>query len=105
MAQAIYKGDNTGAFGNNFITINLENPLSYTITKAIFVCSRIQKTFENPVFPLVINFNSDETNILFEGNNTCYLIVFDSEGRQLTCEGTLTFSAKNGVINNGRTCR
>lgn len=99
----IYKSDDTAAFGNNFITINLENPLGYTISKAIFVCGCVQKTFENPVFPIVINFTSEETEH-FRSSNICYLVVFDEFNRQKTCKGTLTFNAKNGVINNGRTC-
>ena len=103
MTGAIYKGDNTGAFGNNFITINLDNPLGYTVSKAIFVCGCIQKTFENPIFPLIINLNSEETANL-RSVNTCYLVVFDSNGLQKTCKGTLTFKAQNGVIGNGTCC-
>ena len=61
MINAIYKGDNTGAFGNTFLTIGLNNPLGYTISKAIFVTGCIQKIYENPVFPLRINFNEEET--------------------------------------------
>lgn len=101
---AIYKNDDTAAFGNSFITINLENPLGYTISKAIFVCGCVQKAFDNPVFPIVINFSSQET-ASFSSANTCYLVVFDELGRQRTCKGTLTFKAQNGVlINGGRTC-
>ena len=106
MTESIYKGDNTAAFGNNFITINLENPLEYPISKAVFICNCITKTFENPTFPLVINFNSSETSKLMS-KNVCYLVVFDSEGRQKTCQGTLTFNAQNGVLpgeTNGTCC-
>lgn len=98
---AIYKTDDTAAFGNRFITINLENPFEYPISKAIFVCGCLKKTFENPVFPLVINFSSQETANL-SVSNTCYLVVYDSEGRQKTCKGTLTFKAQNGVLPDGR---
>ena len=96
-SDSIYKGDNTGAFGNSFITINLENPLEYQISKAIFVCGCIQKEYKNPVFPWVINFTSAETSKLRTAN-TCYLVVFDEEGKQKTCQGTLTFKAQNGVL-------
>lgn len=102
-SNAIFKGDDSGAFGNNFITINLDNPLGYTISKAIFVCGCIQKPFENPVFPLRINLTSQETTKL-RSSNVCYLVVYDSEGRQKTCQGSLTFNAQNGVINNGGIC-
>ena len=103
MTNPIFKGDDSGAFGNNFITINLDNPLGYPISKAIFVCGCIKKTFENPVFPLVINFNSEETETL-RSVNTCYLVVYDSEGRQKTCKGTLSFKAQNGVLPDGICC-
>ena len=103
MTNSIYMGDNTAAFGNNFITINLENPLEYPISKAVFVCNCLTKTFENPVFPLVINFDSKETAKL-RSSNTCFLVVYDSEGRQKTCTGNLTFKAQNGVLPNGGDC-
>lgn len=102
-SNAIFKGDDSGAFGNNFITINLDNPLGYPISKAIFVCGCIQKPFKNPVFPLRINLTSQETTKL-RSSNVCYLVVYDSEGRQKTCQGSLTFNAQNGVINNGGIC-
>ena len=97
MADAIFKGDNTAAFGGTFITINLTNPLEYTISKAVFVCGCIKKEFLNPVFPLTVNFNSGETSKL-RNTNVCYLVVYDEQGRQKTCTGTLTFNAQNGVI-------
>lgn len=106
MTNPIFKSDDTAAFGNNFITINLDNPLNYSISKAVFVCNCITKSFENPAFPLVINFNSQETSTL-KSTNTCFLVVYDSEGRQKTCTGTLTFKAQNGVLpegNNGTCC-
>lgn len=103
MTNSIYMGDNTGAFGNSFITINLENPLGYTISKAVFVCGCFKKTFENPQFPLVINFTSAETANL-RTVNTCYLVVYDEQGRQKTCKGTLTFKAQNGVITQNGAC-
>lgn len=104
MTRPIYKSDDTGAFGNNFITINLDNPMEYPITKAIFVCGCIQKKFENPVFPIVVNFSGKETEKLQGGANTCYLVVYDTEGRQKTCRGTLTFKAQNGVLTQNGTC-
>lgn len=100
--NAIFKGDDTGAFGIDFITIELENPLGNEISKAIFVCGCIQKPFKNPQFPLIVNFDSKETKQLRIGNqNVCYLVVYDAQGRQKTCQGTLVFGAKDGVLNNG----
>lgn len=100
MTEPIFKGDDTSAFGGTFITINLINPLGYQISKAIFVCGCIKKTYENPVFPLTINFSSEETKQL-RPNNVCQLVVFDQYGKQKTCTGKIIFSAQNGVICNG----
>lgn len=100
----IFQGDDTAAFGNNFITINLYNPLNYTISKAVFVCNCFTKTFDDPTFPLVINFDSAET-VKLRSTNTCFLIVYDEQGRQQTCQGTLTFNAQKGALcKNGNQC-
>lgn len=104
MANSIYKGDDTAAFGNDFITISLENPEEEAISKAIFTCGdKIEKVFLDPVFPLVVNLTSEETSIL-NSSNVCHLVVYDSEGRQRTCDGSLTFSAKQGVLPDGNYC-
>ena len=103
MTDPIFKGDNTGAFGNNFITINLVNPDGHEISKVIFVCGCIKKEFKNPVFPLVVNLTSQETDTL-KTVNTCYLVAYDTMGRQKTCQGTLTFKAIPGVIQHGTRC-
>lgn len=92
-----YKGDDTNAFGGNFITIDLVNPYEFEVSKAIFVVGCIKKEFEQPVFPLRVNFNSEESARL-NFKNTAYLVVFDSEGRQQTCKGVLNFPMKEGVI-------
>ena len=97
MADAIFKGDNTAAFGGSFVRINLNNPNQLTVSKVIFVCGCIKKSIENPTFPLTINLDSAETKKLLS-TNVCYLVAYDDQGRQKTCKGTLTFPAKNGVI-------
>lgn len=98
----ITKGDNTAAFGNNYITINLNNPLNYVISKAEFVvnngCPKLQP-INNPNFPIVINFDSQQSTQL-QAQNTGKLVVWDELGRQKTCKGTLVFYAENGVICN-----
>lgn len=93
-----YKGDNTAAFNNNFINIELDNPSEYVISKAEFVCGCIRKTFENPVFPLIVNFDENDTKKL-NFKNTGYLIVWDEQNRPKQCDGCINFEFKNGVIN------
>lgn len=103
MSDPIFKSDDTGAFGNSFITINLDNPNEYIVSRVIFVCGCIKKTFDNPTFPIVVNLTSEETSRL-KTTNVCYLVAYDSEGRQKTCKGTFKFNAQNGVISNGTCC-
>ena len=97
----IYKGDDTGAFGNNFITINLNNPLNYPVSKVEFIingggCLPV-KEYNNPTFPLRINFSREETE-KFLGVNVCRLRAYDENGLRKTCNNSLTFYAQNGVI-------
>lgn len=94
---AIYKGDDTDAFDQNFIKINISNPSDYTITKVIFQCGNIQKVYSHPTFPIYVNFSHEESERLYQ-DSTCYLQVFDSKGRRQTCEGTLKFTANAKVV-------
>ena len=95
---AIYKGDDSAAFGKNFITIRANIPEGHTVTMAKFKCGTLPvMTFPNPTFPLVVNLTPAQTRQL-QQQNTCYLAVYDSEGRKATCKGTLTFVAKDEVV-------
>ena len=88
----IVRGDNTAAFGGNFLTISLSSNIGteIVVTKAVFACGSIKLEFENPQFPLRINLTEEQTATL-NCENTCYLAVWDDEGRKLTCEGSLVF--------------
>lgn len=105
--NAIFKGDDTGALGNHFITIKLKNPELYPISKLKFVvnggCGIAPKeftdenNFQQEEIELVVNFSSVETSKL-NATNTGNLVGYDMENRQFTCPQTLVFTAKNGVI-------
>ena len=97
--ELIFQGDDTSAFGGVLLRINLYNPLDYPIKKAIFVCGCIIKEFDNPTFPIDINFNNEETEKL-RSVNQCFLIVYDMQGKQKTCRGTITIKAQKGVLPN-----
>ncbi len=99
----MYRGDDTSAFGGNFLTINVTNETEQQIAKAIWVCGGLKKEFENPIFPIQLNLNSKETRQLYN-ENTCYLICFDEEGRQKTAEGSLTFNTQAGVYDGECNC-
>lgn len=96
-SSVIHKGDNTAAFGRNYITVEIENPYDVEVSKVEFVCGCIVKEYPNPEFPLRINFNSKETAKL-NYVNTGYLIAYDSKNRPTTCKGSITFYVIDGVI-------
>lgn len=87
-------GDNTAAFGGSWLTISLvnESGIEVTVSKAVFSCAGIHLEFENPVFPLTINLNEEQTAKL-QCQNTCYLAVWDEDGRKKTCTGSFSFNA------------
>jgi hypothetical protein len=110
----VFKGDNTAAFGNNFITIMVKNPLLYPISKLLFVINggdaidpkefTDEDNFQREEIILKVNLDSDETKKL-KDKNTGNLIAYDMQGQQATCVQTLIFNAKNGVIyKNGKSC-
>lgn len=94
--MTIYQGDNTAAFGGNFLTINLSynGEVLPTITRAELKIGCICKNFQNPTFPMTINLNEEETAKL-QTQNTAYLAVWDAEGRKKTCVGSLTINTQS----------
>ena len=95
--STLYRGDDTDAFGNSFITINLATTLDVTISKAVFQCGVIKKTFDNPIFPLQIELTALETKSL-KADNTCYLAVWDEDNKKRTCSGSLIFNTQSQVV-------
>lgn len=93
----IYRGDDTNAFGNKFLTVELENTNNLIISKAEFKCGTILKTFENPEFPLQISLSREET-LQLSYTNDCYLALYDEEGRKRTCSGSITITSKREVV-------
>lgn len=114
-SNAVYKTDDTGAFGNSFITITVKNPNLYPISKILAVTNSgtcienkpftSADNFQREEIELVVNYSSQETAKLNQGANTLNLVAYDEQGRQKTCPQTLTFYAQNGVISrNGQLC-
>lgn len=103
--KRIFKGDDTDAFGNNYITIHIANPLQMPISKIIFSVNggMLQKTFTDEShftdenIELIVNFNSQETAKL-NARNVGNVVAYDMRNRQKTCPQSLVFSAINGVI-------
>ena len=109
--MTIFKGDNTAAFGANFLTISVINPELVKISKIIFVVNggiikrewTDENFFQEPETTLAVNFDSTETQKL-SANNIGNLVTYDEYGSQYTCEQYVTFTAKSGVINNVKCC-
>ena len=108
---SIFKGDDTRAFGGNFINIKVNNPDLYKISKLVFSVNGgiITKTFtDNEFFQraetnLTVNFSSEET-LKLTGVNVGNLLAYDEYGYQETCVQSVQFNAQNGVINNAKCC-
>lgn len=105
--NAIFKGDNTAAFGNNFITITINNIAQHPISK-IEVVTNSGCRIKNKIFTdennflqetiiLKVNYDSEETCLL-NATNVLKVAAFDELNRQYTCPESLVFYAKNGVI-------
>lgn len=106
MTNSIFKGDDTGANGNTFITITIKNPEQYPISKILVVTNggcipnkefTDENNFQREIIEIGVNYSSDET-IKFNATNTVNVVAYDMENKQSTCPQTLTFTAKNGVL-------
>lgn len=115
MSRPIIKTDDTGAFGNSFITITVKNPKLYPISKILAVTNSgvcipnkeftDENNFQTETITLTLNYSSDETAKLNQGANILNVVAYDEQNRQYTCPQVLTFYAQNGVISrNGQSC-
>ena len=111
---SVFKTDDTGAFGNKFITVTVKNPKKYPISKILAVTNggsciddkpfTDENNFTTEIITLIINYSSKETAKL-NATNTLNIVAYDMNGLQCTCPQTLTFYAQNGVISrNGKHC-
>lgn len=88
----LISGDDSRAFGQNLLRITLSDPdgllNNHSISRCeIRFCGCVTKVFENPVFPLIVNLTSEESEKLSVGNNTAVMAVWDEDGRKLTPDG------------------
>lgn len=88
------RGDDSNAFGFSFLTVNLKDSEQYPCSKAEIRIGNIIKTFDNPVFPIEIELNREETMALSEAGNKCRMAVYDMNGLKWTPEGGLCFKAE-----------
>ena len=98
----VYKSDDMGAFGGK-ITVNINNPNNYEITRAEFQCGCYYQEVKNPIFPLIFKPTREDTK-KFSSNNICYLRVYDANGLRMTCRGSMNIPAQNEVIKDDGLC-
>ena len=95
---SINRGDNTGAFGKEFLRIYINNPNNLYIQKAVFqINGCLEKEYFEPKFPLKVNFTGEETELLHQVNE-CRLALWDEYGRRRTADGKFTFFVKENRI-------
>lgn len=96
--EYIYQGDDTNAFGQNFLEVELEDiPEGFTISKVGIKITNLDIIYiENPPVHFYLNLTSEQTELLTH-KNSIKMIAFDEQGRQTTCEGGIEFVAKAGV--------
>lgn len=94
----LFRGDDTDSFDQVWGTINAEFPEDWNVIGAEFKVGNLPAIwFDNPVFPLNVNLPSVQTALL-KDINTCYLALYDSQGRKQTCEGSFTFKTRKRVV-------
>ena len=97
MENDLYRGDDTDAFGQDYMNINVNVPDGWVVKKAEWRAGNVLKTFENPVFPISVVLNKTES-IKLQNVNVCYLAIYDEQGRKQTCEGSLKFMTRAEVV-------
>ena len=100
--KTIFKNDDMGAFGGK-ISVNINNPDNYIITRAEFQCGTYYENVVNPIFPLEFKPTREDTK-KFDKNNKCYLRVYDENGLRMTCKGYLTIPAQDEVVKENGLC-
>ena len=76
--------DDTNAFGQDeLLRINFTVPEGQTVSKAILICGNLELEFINPISPIGVHLNGEQTAIL-KDNNCCNIILYDGLDRQLT---------------------
>ena len=96
--MAYYKGDDFDSFDQEWALVEVDIPEDWIVTRAELKVGNLPKmTFNNPVFPFSVSLDSSQTANL-KDINTCYLAIYDEEGRKQTLDGSWTFVASDEVV-------
>ena len=93
-----FKGDDFDAFGQEWALIELDLPEDWIVSRAEFKVGNLPVlVFNDPIFPIPVNLESYQTSNL-KDVNTCYLAIYDEEGRKQTLDSSWTFVAEDEVV-------
>ena len=94
-----YRADDYDAFDQEWAYITEEDiPEDWVISRVEFRVGNLPTmVFKNPVFPIPVNLSCYETERL-KDFVTCYMAIYDTQGRKQTLEGSWTFKTKRRVI-------
>ena len=86
-ANALYRGDDSGAFGQQLLKVEVNNPHELIISRLdIKIGDTIVIPVNNPTFPLFINLTAQQTAILKDSNKITFA-CYDQFGLKKTCKG------------------
>jgi hypothetical protein len=98
MAERYYKGDDFDAFDQEWAEIELDIPEEWDISRAEFKVGNLPvMVFTEPTFPMSVNLASYQTAGL-KDVSTCYIALYDRQGRKQTLNGSWTFVTKEKVV-------
>ena len=98
MANKYRRGDDWNAFGEEWALIEADIPEDWVVTKAEFKVGDLPKmTFLNPVFPIPVSLEGYQNKNL-KDVVSCYLAIYDEEGRKKTLDGSWTFMTDEEVV-------
>lgn len=93
----ITRGDDTGAFGQHWLKVNVDIPVTWVVSRAELRVGSLLLDFEEPEFPMLVNLTSSQTAQL-KDSNACYIALYDEDGLKQTIEGTYTFPTRKQVV-------
>lgn len=95
--MTLYRGDDTNAFNQKFLRIEIINKKGAKIKKAEFRCGEILKIYENPDSFIDVVLTAEETKKL-KFTETCHLACYDELDRKWTCDEYYTIQTKGAVV-------
>ena len=106
-----YKGDDFGAFGGDFLTLNVTNNTGEPTSLVAVQIGNVLKKYPIVILAgetgtLHISMDSRETKQLMH-KNKLYAAAYDSAGRKLTCQSTgeVSINVNPEVVTDGSNCQ